>query len=293
MENAKKVLSELSVKLNKAYDIFKPEELEVLLLTIDGGDVYTLSRLSCQLLDICIKNEVYYKYHKLFDALKSDFNLSQDEEEKNNIINSFFNILKKSRYDYYLCGGIAVDLAIGNSFTRNHNNLDIVINENDVDNILGELYNIGIDNQDNRNSCVNRNDITNRIIQKPSHEVIAYTDNFYIGFFLFNRDQNGLMHKRDYFNQNGKPMIMERKVSEEEEQLSYMEKDGLKISSFERIYLDKLYRGKPKDYLDMLSIKEHIDYEKIKALAKFAKGNYLLEDVKEERSVLDGLSKIS
>ena len=164
---------------------------------------------------------------------------------------------------------------------RYHGDIDFMVEEGDIEKVREILQGTDYEFFDNRMN--NQKRLEDGVGHtQGEHEVIAnHKDNeFHIGFFLFRREKDGSITKREYFmqeNENGErvPMVLEMHFPKELVNLEFQEEPvdyagtKIKICSPESTFYRKMYTRNSKDMLDIEAIKEKMDYSKIEEMNKY------------------------
>lgn len=105
-----------------------------------------------------------------------------------NILEDVIKRLNAAGVDYYIVGAVGAYLDAGLPLQREHDDLDILINENDVPKLAAIFRGTDFVFHDNRNKSTKV--LNTAGYTDGEHEVYAQhrTQDFHIGFFLFRRD---------------------------------------------------------------------------------------------------------
>ena len=183
--------------------------------------------------------------------------------------------------DYYLPGALSMYIGTNTPLSRYHGDIDFMIEEKDIEKVREALQGTDYEFSDDRMN--NKKRLEEGVGHtQGEHEVIAnHKDNeFHIGFFLFRREKDGSITKREYFmqeNENGErvPMILEMHFPRELVDLEFQEKPveyagtQIQICSPESTFLRKMHTRNPKDMLDIETLKKKMDYSKIEEMRKY------------------------
>ncbi|HCC07656.1 MAG TPA: hypothetical protein DEP72_05805 [Clostridiales bacterium] len=182
------------------------------------------------------------------------------------ILPNLCGILNKHEIDYYLIGAIPAILLINGKLSRYHDDIDILINENDIDKLKLVLSNKDYILEDKTHD---KNKIWQEQKNKPKggHEWEAtYTKyKFKIGFFLFKREIDNSITTRTYFTKDNVFAVEENYSTIETTKLRYPEKfetfNNFKFRTccFELLYNVKNFLTRPKDICDKSIIEPHIN----------------------------------
>lgn len=185
------------------------------------------------------------------------------------------NKLNSININYYIVGAIGGYIDAGVPIKRVHDDLDIMIEENDIDKVRSIFYESDYTFFDNR---YDNNKILNELgFTDGDHEVYAkhkYSD-FHIGFFLYSKDKEKYTII-EYFKDNNICKRLERSLPIEIFQYQYNE-DAMysdikvKVARKELIYKNKKVMNREKDIFDINNLEDKIDFEilnKLKGLGK-------------------------
>ena len=196
------------------------------------------------------------------------------------------NTLNTLNVDYYLIGAVPCYIAARHPFIRCHDDIDIILNEDDSEKVKMIFQTTDYDFCDKRHNNINYFDSTAGKI-RGEHELIAYHENykFHIGFYLFVRGKNDEIITRGYFqsieNCEKITMICDRASVLEYTKLNYNEtpiqykETSFRMESLEGIYnsknREKYNPGREKDYYDIAMLEKSgmLNYQKTKQLEVF------------------------
>ena len=220
-----------------------------------------------------------------------NMSLEQNHQLVESTIIDLCNRLNALGIDYYLVGALPCYIASETPLVRYHDDIDIMLNEDDIDNVALALQGTDYDFQDKRFNNEKYFDSTEKRV-RGEHELVAQNRNneFHLGFFPFVRGKEGEINSRGYFqtNENGEnvTMICERPSTLEQTQLSYDERPiqyrgtSFRMGSLESVYNIKNHTkndlGREKDGYDvaMLERSGKLGYEKAKQLQAIGKRDY-------------------
>jgi hypothetical protein len=177
--------------------------------------------------------------------------------------------------NYYIVGAIGGYIDAKVPLKRNHDDLDIMIEEKDIEKVK-EIFNnteyVFYDNRYDNNKVLNDNGYTD-----GDHEVYAQykNDSFHIGFFLFRID-NDKYTIIEYFKDGNKCKRLERSLPIEIFEYQYNDEGvyngvPVKVARKELIYKNKKVMNRDKDIFDVKSLEKSIDwtlFDKLKGLSK-------------------------
>lgn len=187
--------------------------------------------------------------------------------------------LNKMKVDYYVVGSVPIYIKLNLGFKRYHTDVDIAINSRDVEQLEDIFRLCDYKFFDNR-FCSQKffDDKLNRV--RGGHEIIAQdkSSSFSIGFYEFDRLDDGGMIKKDYFSEviDGKLLhrVCKSIYSKEFVDLYYSQ-DFLKFLDIEFRYcnIEGIYVLKQKNKQDIYRNKDSFDVD-------FIKNNYILDEEK-------------
>lgn len=187
--------------------------------------------------------------------------------------------LNKLNIDYYLVGAIGAYLDAGISFQRNHEDIDILIYEKDI-NKISQVFTksdyIFLDNRFSSKKILNSKNYT-----EGEHEVCAkhIDKDFHIGFFLLEKDQSSYSII-EYFKEYEKQKKIIRTLPikyfkyQYNDNLIYYNQNKIKVVRKELIFKNKLVMNREKDLFDIEKLKDFLDieiYNNLKGLSKIRK----------------------
>lgn len=212
-------------------------------------------------------------------ANETEGNMALDENHKlvNASLIKFTTLFNQAGIDYYIVGAIPCFLKTGAQLFRYHDDIDIMVNEEDLSKVAEIVELSGYLYHDDRFPSVER---FNEMEQhKPPHTVLAQNpDNeFHLGFFTFRREADKSITMREYSHrlEDGKVIVdlLERKDTPTGTSLRYDEESteymgtSFKTSTVESIYELKQYTGRPKDVADNERLSPYISQEKLSQLS--------------------------
>ena len=132
-------------------------------------------------------------------------------------------VLTDNNIDYYLVGALPCYLLTGEKDERYHDDIDLMLNEEDIPKVQKLLEGSDFDFKDKRLDTPKR--------QKPGqlrpggdHEVMAQhkTSEFHLGFFCFERGKDGEVIHKDYFkDDNGELKVYKHMITPQQSKLNY------------------------------------------------------------------------
>ena len=230
-----------------------------------------------------------------------DGNMSLEENHKlvSDSLVKFTTLFNKQGIDYYVVGALPCFIKTGQKLFRYHDDIDIMVNEDDIPKVAEIVGLVGYEFHDDRFPSLER---CKEIMEnKPPHTVLAQNpDNeFHIGFFTFRREEDNSITMREYSHQiegeNVVTNVLERQsdpigtnLRYDEEKVNYMG-TTFRTSSIENVYSLKGYTRRPKDISDMQRLESFVDKKKLEALKEHPNRNIELHNVRlenKERQIL-------
>lgn len=239
----------------------------------------------------------------VLDRLESNFECGNYSLEVNHKLLSDALVfickeLNKRNVDYYVVGSVPIYVWVDKGFKRFHSDVDIAINGKDIY-LLKEIF----ENSDyvffDKRLCSQKFFDYNEKRARGGHEIIAQNKNndFSIGFYEFDRKDNGSIIKKDYFSEVVEGKLINRVCkyiySKEFVDLYYsQDKIGYKDVEFRYCKVEGLYLlkkknyvniGRNKDMYDVNFIEENFDLDEEKILrmkelmSEYA--SYIIEEV--------------
>ena len=205
-------------------------------------------------------------------------NMSLEENHKlvNETLVILTTLLNQYGIDYYIVGALPCFIKTGQQLFRYHDDIDILINEDDIPKVMEIVELIGYKFQDDRFPSLERVHEMER--SKPPHTVLAQNPNneFHLGFFTFRREEDHSITMREYSHRlEGEEVVvdvLERQSDPIGTLLRYDEtpteylNTSFKTSTIESVYKLKGYTKRPKDITDIQRLEQFIDKEKLAQL---------------------------
>lgn len=206
--------------------------------------------------------------------------------------------LNKRNIDYYVVGSVPIYIKLNLGFSRYHTDIDIAINTKDINKLEDVFLACDYKFFDNRFNSQKFFDY-NEKRARGGHELIAQdkSSSFSIGFYEFERLDNGGIIKKDYFSEVVEDRIFNRVCkyfySKEFVDL-YYSKDKLQYLDVEFRYcnVEAMYILKQKNYnnigrnkdlfdIDLIEKNYELDQEKIKLMNNLISeyASYTIEDI--------------
>lgn len=189
-----------------------------------------------------------------------------------NILLDVAKRLNAAGIDYYIVGAVGAYLEAGIPFPREHDDLDIFINEADVPKLAEVFQGTNFDFCDHRGTSAKT--LNTAGYTDGEHEVIAKyrgTD-FHIGFFLFRRNEE-IYTVIEYYRDGNTQKKLERTLPIRYFDLQYNTKPILfhgvpmKTVRKETIYKNKTVMERKKDQFDREQLAPKVDAQIIEQLA--------------------------
>ena len=227
---------------------------------------------------------------KLFaNEIEGNMSLEENHQLINNTLKKYCTLFNQFGIDYYIVGALPCFIKNGIPLFRYHDDIDIMINEEDIPKAQEILENAGYVFYDDRYPSIERYEEMSQ--NKPPHTVLAQNPNneFHIGFFCFRREADNSITMREYSHslENGQVRvdILERKNGIEGTILRYgidpVNIDGVQFrcEAPESVYHLKSYTKRPKDITDMQKLEPFLNQERLKAIIAHPKENVTIENV--------------
>ena len=207
-------------------------------------------------------------------------------------LKKYTKLFNEAGIDYYIVGALPCFLKAGIPLFRYHDDIDIMVNEDDLKKIADIIEETGYQFHDDRFPDINR--LHEMMENKPPHTVLAQNpDNeFHLGFFTFKREQDNSITMREYSHRevDGEVVVdlLERKTTPEATDLKYdstptqFEGTEFKTSSIESVYNLKQYTKRPKDVTDVQKLAPYVDQNKLSSLQNQHSENVVTEGYSPE-----------
>ena len=220
-----------------------------------------------------------------------DGNMSLDENHKliNEELVRFTTLLNQAEIDYYIVGALPCFLKTGQQLFRYHDDIDIMVNEEDIPKLAEIIQSTGYEFHDDRFPSLERYQEMEQ--KKPPHVVLAQNPNneFHLGFFTFRREQDNSIIMREYSHrvENGTVVVdvLERQSDPIGTALRYDDNPTeymgttFRTSTVESVYSLKEYTRRPKDVTDNEHLTPFIDRKKLDALKQHPNQNVVIQNI--------------
>ena len=221
--------------------------------------------------------EMKNRLSKMFsNEVAGNMSLEENHRLVNESIVKFTKLFNQYGIDYYIVGALPCFLKTGQQLFRYHDDIDIMINEEDISKVAEIIELSGYQFHDDRFPSLERYQEMEQ--NQPPHTVLAQNPNneFHLGFFTFRREQDNSITMREYSHRlkDGEVVVdvLERQSDPIGTELRYDENpteymgSTFKTSTIESVYSLKGYTIRPKDITDMQKLEPFIDRQKLEAL---------------------------
>lgn len=212
------------------------------------------------------------------NKIEGNMPLEQNHELVKESLMKFCKLFNEFDIDYYIVGALPCFIKTGQSLFRYHDDIDIMVNEEDIPTVAEILKHTNYEFRDDRFPTLNR--FLEMQENKPPHTVLAQNkDNeFHLGFFCFRREKDNSITMREYSHR----LEGEQAVVDVEERLSDPIGTSLRYDdaptnyngvsfrtgSVENVYKLKGCTRRPKDLTDMKKLEPFVDKQKLDALGQ-------------------------
>ncbi len=230
---------------------------------------------------------------KMFsNEIEGNMSLKENHQLVNESLRQFCTLFNQYGIDYYIVGALPCFLKTNQPLFRYHDDIDIMVNEQDIPKIAEIMKLTGYKFQDDRFPSLER--YLEMEQNKPPHTVLAQNPNneFHLGFFCFRREQDNSITMREYSHrvENNEVVVdvLERQSDPIGTSLRYDETPttymgtSFKTSSIENVYTLKSYTKRPKDITDMKKLAPFINKEKLNALKNHPNRNITFQNEQQD-----------
>ena len=234
--------------------------------------------------------EMKNRLSKMFsNEVAGNMSLEENHRLVNESIVKFTKLFNQYGIDYYIVGALPCFLKTGQQLFRYHDDIDIMINEEDISKVAEIIELSGYQFHDDRFPSLERYQEMEQ--NQPPHTVLAQNPNneFHLGFFTFRREQDNSITMREYSHRlkDGEVVVdvLERQSDPIGTELRYDENpteymgSTFKTSTIESVYSLKGYTIRPKDITDMQKLEPFIDRQKLEALKQHPNKNVEFHNV--------------
>ncbi len=221
-------------------------------------------------------------------------NMSLEENHKliNEALIKFTTLFNQAGVDYYIVGALPCFLKAKIPLFRYHDDIDIMVNEDDISKVQEITSLSGYEFHDDRFPTLER--FHEMEHNKPPHTILAQNpDNeFHLGFFTFRREPDNSITMREYSHreEDGQVLVdvLERVSDPIGTSLRYddmpISYNGtyFRTSTVESVYNLKSYTKKPKDITDMQKLEPYVDKTKLEQINIHKNQNIIYENIKNK-----------
>ena len=246
--------------------------------------------------DICPPvEEMKARLSKMFsNEVEGHMSLEENHNLVNESIVKFTTLLNQQGIDYYIVGALPCFLKTGIPLFRYHDDIDIMINEEDIPKVAEIIETSGYQFHDDRFPSLERYEEMGK--KQPPHTVLAQNpDNeFHLGFFTFRREQDNSITVREYSHHldNGEVVVdvLERQIDPVGTELRYDDNPTeymgttFRTGTIESVYALKAYTRRPKDITDMQKLEPFIDKQKLEELKQHPENKVEIHNIEFEKT---------
>lgn len=299
--------------LSKIIPVDEEKKKEIFLKCFSMNDVEVIKELSQIAYRILGSNQELYDYSltvirninpevcppieemksilsKMFsNEVEGNMSLEENHKLVNQSLVTFTNLFNQYGIDYYIVGALPCFLKTGQQLFRYHDDIDIMVNEDDIPKIAEIIELSGYKFQDDRFPVLER--FYEMKKNKPPHTVLAQnpSNEFHLGFFTFRREPDNSITMREYSHrlEDEKVVVdvLERQsdpigtsLRYDEVPISYLG-TTFKTSTIESVYNLKGYTKRPKDITDMQRLEPFIDKGKLAQLSARPNHNVEIQNI--------------
>lgn len=241
--------------------------------------------------DICPSvDEMKTILSKMFsNEVEGNMSLEENHKLVSESLIKFTTLFNQAGIDYYIVGALPCFLKTGIPLFRYHDDIDIMVNEEDIPRVAKLVEESGYEFHDDRFPTIERQHEIER--DKPPHTVLAQNleNEFHLGFFTFRREQDNSITVREYSSreENGEVVVdvLERKLDPIGTLLRYddvpteYKGTSFRTSTVESVYSLKAYTKRPKDITDMQKLDPYVNREKLEQLDIHKNKNIVYKNV--------------
>lgn len=231
--------------------------------------------------------------NKMFlNEIEGNMSLKDNHELVNKSLIKFTTLFNQYGIDYYVVGALPCFLKTGQQLFRYHDDIDIMVNEDDIPKVAEIIESSGYEFHDDRFPSLERFQEMQQ--NKPPHTVLAQNpDNeFHLGFFMFRREQDNSITMREYSHRIEDDEVivnvLERlsdpigtELRYDESPIEYMG-TSFRTSTIESVYALKTYTKRPKDITDIQKLEPYIDKVKLLELQNHPNRNVEIHNVENK-----------
>ena len=228
---------------------------------------------------------------KMFLNKKQEMSVKDNHKLVTNSLKYVANMFNNEAIDYVAVGALPCFLGCNIPLFRYHDDVDIMINEDDLDVARKLLEESGYVFTDLRFPSVE--EFEEMKVNKPAHQVMAsspYND-FHIGIFTFRREKDNGITTTEYMprENDGEIIVdrLERSYTPLGTDLRFnyefrLGETDIHCCSVEHVYDLKGHTMRPKDITDMEKLKDYVDEEKLKELRRNTNTKQIVRNVSNE-----------
>lgn len=231
--------------------------------------------------------------NKIFlNEIERNMSLKDNHELVNKSLIKFTTLFNQYGIDYYVVGALPCFLKTGQQLFRYHDDIDIMVNEDDIPKVAEIIESSGYEFHDDRFPSLERFQEMQQ--NRPPHTVLAQNpDNeFHLGFFMFRREQDNSITMREYSHRIEDDEVivdvLERlsdpigtELRYDEAPIEYMG-TSFRTSTIESVYALKTYTKRPKDITDIQKLEPYIDKVKLLELQNHPNRNVEIHNVENK-----------
>lgn len=234
---------------------------------------------------------------KMFsNEVEGNMSLEENHRLINETIVKLTQLFNQYGIDYYIAGALPCFFKTGQPLFRYHDDIDIMVNEDDIPKVSEVMKLIGYEFHDDRFPSLERYEEMEQ--NKPPHTVLAQNPNneFHLGYFTFKREQDNSITVREYSHhlENGEVAVdvLERRSDPIGTELRFDETPteymgtSFRTGSVEHVYALKGYTRRPKDITDMQKLEPFIDKQKLEELSKHPNQNVEFHNIEYEKTAI-------
>ena len=242
--------------------------------------------------------EMKTRLSKMFsNEVEGNMPLEENHKLVNESIVRFTKLFNQYGIDYYIVGALPCFLKTGQPLFRYHDDIDIMINEEDIPKVAEIIQSTGYEFYDDRFPSLERYQEMEQ--KKPPHVVLAQNPNneFHLGFFTFRREKDNSIIMREYSHrvENGTVVVdvLERQSDPIGTALRYDDNPTeymgttFRTSTVESVYSLKEYTRRPKDVTDNEHLIPFIDRKKLDALKQHPNQNVVIQNIQPNNNTND------
>ena len=188
------------------------------------------------------------------------------------IFDKYSQMLNENNIEYYYSGDILAYLLVGKELERNHHDLDVFINMDDLEKLEDVCMKYGFSFERKMVMC---DDCSKRVMLKMYYKDFL---DFQITVSMYVREKDSFIQKDYFVNEENDKLVEYRFISPEIFNLSFSNVPHFHNNiRYYAISLEALYLCKggnsPKDIYDFNIFKDYVDKEKLQVLAEAYKEN--------------------